>query len=147
MEFLTTACQMVGENGMGALVYRPAKESSINEEVHPLSFYALEVEKILHDNYSGSFEELFHRAGSSGGSRPKVLVKIDGNEWLVKFKASSDPVNVGSTEHEYSLLAKKCGIEMAETRLFEGKYFGVRRFDRQPFYNSKWKRTTISYRL
>ncbi|MDO9580112.1 MAG: type II toxin-antitoxin system HipA family toxin [Bacteroidales bacterium] len=123
---------IVGENGMGALVYRPAKESSINEEVHPLSFYALEVEKILHDNYSGSLEELFHRAGSSGGARPKVLVKIDGKEWLVKFKASSDPVNVGSTEYEYSLLAKKCGIEMAETRLFEGKYFGVHRFDRQP---------------
>ncbi|HUX57582.1 MAG TPA: HipA domain-containing protein [Bacteroidales bacterium] len=38
---------IVGENGMGALVYRPAKESSINEEVHPLSFYALEVEKIF----------------------------------------------------------------------------------------------------
>ena len=53
------------------------------------------------------------------------------NLTLVKFKASSDPVNVGITEYDYSLLAKKCGIEMAETRLFEGKYFGVRRFDRQ----------------
>lgn len=122
---------IVGESGMGALVYRPAKESIINEELHPLSFYALEVEKILHENYTGSLEELYHRAGSSGGALPKVLVKIDGNEWLVKFKASSDPVNVGITEYDYSLLAKKCGIEMPETRLFEGKYFGVRRFDRQ----------------
>lgn len=122
---------IVGESGMGALVYRPAKDSSIKGELHPLSFYALEVEKILHENYTGSLEELYHRAGSSGGARPKVLVTIDGNEWLVKFKASSDPANVGITEYDYSLLAKKCGIEMAETRLFEGKYFGVRRFDRQ----------------
>jgi serine/threonine-protein kinase HipA len=29
------------------------------------------------------------------------------------------------------LFAKKCGIEMPETRLFEGKFFGVRRFDRE----------------
>ena len=127
---------IVGESGMGALIYRPAPDSyredrSIYGEIHPLSFYALEVEKVLHENYTGSLEELYYRAGSSGGARPKVLIKIDGNEWLVKFKASSDPVNVGITEYDYSLLAKKCGIEMAETRLFEGKYFGVRRFDRQ----------------
>ena len=30
----------------------------------------------------------------------------------------------------YALLAKECGIEMPETRLFENKYFGVERFDR-----------------
>ena len=31
-----------------------------------------------------------------------------------------------------SLLAKQCGIEMPETRLFEDKYFGMERFDRTP---------------
>jgi serine/threonine-protein kinase HipA len=122
---------IVGENGMGALVYRPARESGISGELHPLSFYANEVEKILHENYSGSLEELYHKAGSSGGARPKVLVNIDGDEWLIKFKATHDPANIGISEYDYSLLAKKCGIEMPETRLFEGKYFGVRRFDRQ----------------
>ena len=29
-------------------------------------------------------------------------------------------------------LQKKCGIEMPETSLFEGNYFGVERFDRTP---------------
>jgi len=32
---------------------------------------------------------------------------------------------------EYSLLAQDCGIEMPKTRLFEGKYFGAKRFDRE----------------
>ena len=41
-----------------------------------------------------------------------------------------DPPDIGQIEYEYSLLAKRCGIEMPETRLFEGKYFGVKRFDR-----------------
>ena len=39
---------------------------------------------------------------------------------------------IGMDEYRYSLLAKQCGIEMPETRLFEDKYFGVERFDRTP---------------
>ncbi len=41
-----------------------------------------------------------------------------------------DPLNVGEIEYKYSLLAKKCGINMPETVLLEGKYFAVERFDR-----------------
>jgi serine/threonine-protein kinase HipA len=41
-----------------------------------------------------------------------------------------DPDNIGKIEYNYSLLAKKCGINMPETNLFEEKYFGVERFDR-----------------
>jgi serine/threonine-protein kinase HipA len=42
-----------------------------------------------------------------------------------------DPKDIGRIEYETSLLARKCGLEMPETRLFEGRYFGVRRFDRE----------------
>ncbi len=41
-----------------------------------------------------------------------------------------DSKQIGEDEYCYSLLAKECGIEMPETRLFEDKYFGVERFDR-----------------
>ena len=54
---------------------------------------------------------------------------------MVKFRAKRDPQSIGIDEYRYSLLAKQCGIEMPETRLFEDKYFGVERFDRIP--NSK----------
>jgi len=121
---------LVGNNGMGAFTYQPAQIKSMEETDHHLDFYAAEVEKILRDDYSGSFEEIVEKAASSGGARPKVLIKIDGEDWLVKFRSSFDPVNVGKIEYEHSLLAKRCGIEMPETRLFENKYFGVRRFDR-----------------
>ncbi len=121
---------IVGESGMGALTYHPAQSTAAMETLHELKYYADEVEKVLNNDYSGSIEELRIRAGSSGGARPKVLVNIDGEEWLVKFKSTVDPENVGEFEYEYSLLAKKCGIIMTETRLLEGKYFGIRRFDR-----------------
>ena len=87
----------------------------------------------MNENYTGvNLDALYRYAGSSGGAQPKVFIKIDGKEWLVKFRTSTDKKNTGKIEYKYSLLAKKCGINMPETRLFGGKYFGVERFDRSP---------------
>ena len=61
-----------------------------------------------------------------------VPVRFEDKEWMVKFRAKRDSKRIGVDEYNYSLLAKKCGIEMPETRLFEEKYFGVERFDRTP---------------
>ncbi len=126
---------LVGKEGMGALSYTPSQSPGTEVTSHPLHYYARQVEQLLGEEDPGSYnagslEELLKLAGSSGGARPKVLVKIDGVEWLVKFRASVDPGKVGEIEYHYSQLAKKCGIMMPETTLFEGKYFGTRRFDR-----------------
>ena len=92
----------------------------------------MEAERILdRDEYRGSgVEEFQYRGGSPGGARPKIFVRYDEAEWLVKFRAKMDSKHVGAEEYRYSLLAKECGIDMPETRLFENKYFGVKRFDR-----------------
>jgi serine/threonine-protein kinase HipA len=124
---------LIGSTGRGALEYRPDFSEPTTEEILDFDTLATETEKILNTDYEGeSLDTLYHYGGSSGGARPKVFVTIDGREWLVKFKATMDPATVGVIEYEYSLLAKKCGIIMPETRLFEGKYFGVERFDRTP---------------
>lgn len=122
---------LIGSTGRGALEYRPDKSISANDEFLDFDHLAKEAEKILESKEStGSVDLLYKYGGSSGGARPKVFAKIDRSEWLVKFKATSDPVNVGEIEYNYSLLARECGIRMAETRLFDGRYFGVERFDR-----------------
>lgn len=124
---------LIGNTGRGALEYRPDYSESAKDEIIDFNKVASEAEKMLTSDYTGeSLDTLYQYGGSSGGARPKVFVKIDGKEWLVKFKATIDPANVGAIEYEYSLLAKKCGINMPATRLFEGKYFGVERFDRIP---------------
>jgi serine/threonine-protein kinase HipA len=120
---------LVGSGGMGALAYKPDHSFEKEETTMMLDFYSAEVEKILHEDYSGSLDTMVSKAGSSGGARPKVLVNIEDKDWLVKFRSSVDPPDVGKIEYEHSLLAKKCGIEMPETRLFNEKYFGSRRFD------------------
>lgn len=124
---------LIGSTGRGALEYRPDKSIATDDEFLDFDRLAKEAEKILESKESdGNVDLLYKYGGSSGGARPKVFAKIDGREWLVKFKATSDPVNIGEIEYNYSLLAKECGIRMAETRLFDDRYFGVERFDRTP---------------
>jgi serine/threonine-protein kinase HipA len=124
---------LVGSTGRGALEYRPDYSESTGDEIIDFDKLASEAQTILtSDNNGDSLDTLYRYGGSPGGARPKVFVTIDGKEWLVKFKAAQDPDNIGEIEYKYSLLAKECGIGMPETRLFEGKYFGVERFDRTP---------------
>lgn len=125
---------LVGSTGRGALEFRPDKSVVSKQEYADFEKLALEAEQILYsDDYTGDgIEEFQHRGGSPGGARPKIFTCYEGKEWLVKFRAQRDPKRIGSDEYNYSLLAKECGIQMPETRLFEEKYFGVERFDRTP---------------
>ena len=121
---------LVGGHGMGALTYLPDHSPDDVVHEHSLDFYAAKVEKVLQNEDSDALDVLLKTAGSSAGARPKVMVSMDGKEWLVKFGALYDPPDIGQIEYEHSLLAARCGIEMPKTRLFHGKYFGTRRFDR-----------------
>ena len=123
---------IVGSAGRGALEFRPDRSVISDLEYVDFEKMALEAEQILDsEEYRGNgIEEFQYRGGSPGGARPKIFARHEGKEWLVKFRAKADSPNIGKEEYRYSLLAKKCGIEMPETRLFEDKYFGVERFDR-----------------
>ncbi len=121
---------LVGSSGMGALEFEPNIALKTAHEMTNLNQIANEIKKILGEEESTSLAQLVQQAGSSGGARPKVFIHIDNEPWIVKFRSSADPKNIGEIEYHYSLVAKKCKIEISETRLFEGKYFGVRRFDR-----------------
>lgn len=121
---------IVGSNGMGALSYEPEFKITSSVGTSDLNNLSREVNKILQEEESSSeLERLWLMAGSSAGARPKVMIQHSNEHWLVKFPSSSDPNNIGEIEYQYSLLARKAGIEMAETKLFEGRFFGTKRFD------------------
>ena len=124
---------LVGTNGRGALEYRPDESIRNTAEYMNLEQIATESFAILNDdNYFGNhIEELVQRGGSPGGARPKIFYKDNDGEWLIKFRAKGDKKNVGKQEYRYSLLARQCGIEIPETKLFEDQWFGVKRFDRR----------------
>lgn len=122
----------MGSAGRGALEFRPDRSVTSEQEYADFEKLALEAEQILDsEEYCGvGIEEFQQRGGSPGGARPKIFTRYEDKEWLVRFRAKYDPKQIGRQEYEYSLLAKKCGVEMPEARLFEDKYFGVERFDR-----------------
>lgn len=135
---------IVGDSGMGALSYRPAILLNEGISIVELDRIAGECEKLLKKEYSDDLDQLFRLGGSSGGARPKILTEIDGEEWIIKFPSCDDPKDIGEQEYVYSLCAKECGIEMAETRLFpSGRcagYFGTKRFDRSKSGSGQEKR-------
>ena len=126
---------VVQESGMGALTYQPEHKFETPNQESDYDKLAQECSKILESQNSDNLDELFKLGGSSGGARPKILTKINGEDWIIKFPSSQDPKNIGEQEYKYSLVAKDCGIKMSETRLFESKncsgYFGIKRFDRE----------------
>ena len=125
---------IVGSSGMGALTYRPviSMENAHNEMT--LDEIARECERILNTESTDNLDYLFAKGGSSGGARPKILTRVDGEDWIIKFPSSDDNKNIGKLEYDYALCAKKCGLNMEEVRLFPSAntsgYFGTRRFDR-----------------
>lgn len=126
---------VVQESGMGALTYKPEHKFESPEQDSDYDKLAQECSKILESQDSSNLDELFKLGGSSGGARPKILTKINGEDWIIKFPSSQDPKNIGEQEYKYSLVAKDCGIKMTETKLYDSKicsgYFGIKRFDRQ----------------
>ena len=125
---------IVGSGGMGALKYKPELNFEQKETSLDLDRLAADCASILKTDRADDLDELFRLGGSSGGARPKILAKIDGEDWLIKFSSGGDGKDIGLQEYEYSLCAKECGVTMAETKLFPSRqcagYFGVRRFDR-----------------
>jgi serine/threonine-protein kinase HipA len=68
-----------------------------------------------------------------GGAKPKALIEIDGNQWVIKFY-NNEPVDTPLVEHATMTLAKRAGIQVAETqvvRLSGANAIAVRRFDRE----------------
>jgi len=125
---------IVGETGMGALSYRPVITLEESDNSMSLDEIAAECEKVLQTEFSEQLDTLFTLGGSSGGTRPKILTKIDGDDWIIKFPSSYDSKDIGRQEYDYALCAKKCGIDMEDVKLFESQrcsgYFGTKRFDR-----------------
>lgn len=68
-----------------------------------------------------------------GGAKPKALIDIDGEQWVIKF-FNNEPVDTPLIEHATMTLAERAGITVAETqviRLAGANAIAVRRFDRE----------------
>ena len=70
--------------------------------------------------------------GSFGGAKPKALIDIAGEPWVIKF-FNNEPIDVPLVEHAAMTLARLAGITVADTQVVPllGEHaLAVRRYDR-----------------
>ncbi|MGL5720302.1 MAG: type II toxin-antitoxin system HipA family toxin [Alphaproteobacteria bacterium] len=124
----------VGTRGMGALAFEPGNPSSALSSLKDLDEIDNEIQATL-DEQDAYVDELLILAGSSSGARPKVLLPMGDEDWLIKFSSSLDPKDLGAIEYAYHLMAKDAGLTLPKAKLFPSRkgpgFFGVKRFDRK----------------
>ena len=120
---------IVGSGGMGALTFQPETKLQPSNEIKDFDLLqekALEVLKEKQDEDAGL---LLYNSGNSGGARPKAIFTDNEGHWLVKFRHTYDPKDMGLQEYHYNEVARKCGIHVPDFKLVNDKYFATRRFD------------------
>ncbi len=130
-----TKLSLISGQGLGGLTYEPSQSETDENILIELDEIAKEVKRILNGkNDNKNLDAIYRFGGSSGGARPKAHMKINGEDWIVKFPCHYDPKNIGEKEYKANLLAKKSGLNVNECKLFDSDiclgYFGAKRFDR-----------------
>jgi serine/threonine-protein kinase HipA len=124
----------VGSHGMGALSYEPENVQTTSAMHQGLDEIDVEIQHFQTQADDKYVDDLLALGGSSAGARPKILLKIDHEDWLIKFRSSLDPNDIGCIEYAYHLMAIAAGLDVPTARLFPSKrgpgFFGVKRFDR-----------------
>ena len=78
-------------------------------------------------------EELLLLGTSMGGARPKAVVRDERDLWMAKFGRNDDRWNYPRVEHGMLVLARACGLNVADSRVTSvagHDVLLVRRFDR-----------------
>lgn len=124
----------VGSSGMGLLEYVPDLSVEIDRTNINFDLIQQECNELLDSKEVKDIDSLYSLGGSSGGARPKSLIKYEGEDYIVKFSSKFDPKNIAELEYKYMSLAKESGISIPEIKLITSKngnrYFLIKRFDR-----------------
>ena len=128
-----------GDDRFGALgvstsrdVYAPRKLGPLPALDDTATMQDLVRRILSNERIEPNLRRLISPGVTMGGVRPKALIEIDDEQWVVKFSAG-DPVDTPLIEHAAMTLAIEAGINSATTRpirLVDGHAVAIRRFDR-----------------
>lgn len=125
----------IGNQGMGALSYEPANPLPSLPLTSDFDEIDKEIQSTLEKEEDQYIDDLLALGGSSAGARPKILIRLQDEDWMIKFRSSLDPQDMGALEYAYHLMAREAGLNVPEAKLFPSKkgvgFFGVKRFDRK----------------
>lgn len=92
-------------------------------------------------------EDLMLLGTSMGGARPKTVVEDNEGLWLAKFNRPDDNWNYARVEHTSLMLARHCGIQVADSKVItagDRDVLLVKRFDREKTPNGYQRARMIS---
>lgn len=130
--------QLLGNRGLGSLSYmeegQPGLQTALlsSRRLQELAQLADKFEQEPATVADDEFPLLLQAGSSPGGARPKVIVEDEQGSYLAKLTSVKDQVDVVSLEAAAMELARRAGIETAETRIMplgSGKCLLVKRFD------------------
>lgn len=120
---------LVGNGGMGGLCYQPEIETPSEERITDMDLLQQKALEVLREKQDSDASLLLFNSGNSGGARPKAIYADKDGHWLVKFRHTYDPEDIGRKEYRVNELARAAGIEVADFRMVQDRYFASRRFD------------------
>lgn len=133
---ILTRLSLLDETMIGGLSFLPSQREGEPPIDLDLVGIRKQIDKLLSEEELNvdQLRQIYVRAGSAGGSRPKINVSIDGFPWILKFPSRVDQEDIGTMEYDYMEAAKECGLTVPEHRLITDKegheYYACRRFDR-----------------
>jgi serine/threonine-protein kinase HipA len=136
MEFLFLA----GDDRFGALgvsvsrsAYEPRRLGPLPQMNEVEDVQAVVQKVMAGESVAEDLKRLITPGVTMGGARPKALVNLDGQQWVVKFSEPGESLDVPLIEHAAMSLSRLAGIRAAQTTpvpLKRGHAVAVRRFDR-----------------
>ncbi|MCS3837728.1 serine/threonine-protein kinase HipA [Pseudomonas sp. JAI111] len=144
----------MGNRSMGALEYVPMSETVEADEDLDLAALYEASQTILSGSTDEVIKSLRLAGGSPGGARPKAVIGLSPDKqravssfgkmpegfehWLIKFRCEEEHRDSGAIEQVYALMARRAGIEISESKLFQvettkgaEQFFATKRFDRK----------------
>jgi serine/threonine-protein kinase HipA len=127
-----------GALGFGLNEKPPAPVRDFNKTLHLGELqsiaHRLAKDRPLRSQEAEQVEKLLLRGTTMGGARPKAVVEDDVGLWIAKFSHPKDTWNNARVERAMLVLAKSCGISVADSKVqtVAGKdVLLVKRFDRE----------------
>ncbi len=136
---LQAADDSAGALGFGLNQQPPAPCRIFNqtvalEKLQRIADALIAEEDLPDDEANAQIQELMLLGTSMGGARPKVVVEDDDALWIAKFNRKDDRWNNARVEHAMLVLARNCGLNVADSKIVNAggrDVLMVRRFDRE----------------
>ncbi len=136
---LQSADDRAGALGFGLNQQPPAPRRIFNqtialEKLQRIADALIAEEDLPDDAANVQIQELMLLGTSMGGARPKVVVEDDDALWIAKFNRKDDRWNNVRVEHAMLVLARSCGLNVADSKIVSAGDRDVmmaRRFDRE----------------